>query len=86
MMINIRIRLYEFKLKLQVLVMRLLGRINKDGSPRKCPRCGCRRMETYQRFMDKQGYIEEYWVRCDECKKHIAVWAYGAWEYLDADD
>lgn len=51
-----------------------------DGKPRKCPYCKCKTLETYETFRHDQGFIEEYWVRCSNCKKQVGVWAYGHWQ------
>lgn len=55
------------------------GFIDKNYAPIKCPFCKCKEIETYETFIHDQGFIEEYWVRCKNCKKHLGVWAYGSW-------
>lgn len=48
--------------------------------PEKCPNCGCKDYEQYN-----LQYIEttlcEYDVRCKNCKKYLASWGYGHWQY-----
>lgn len=55
------------------------GYLDKDGAPLKCPFCRCKEIETYNTFRHDQGFIEEYWVRCKNCKEHLGTWAYGSW-------
>ncbi len=57
----------------------LLGYIEKNGEPKKCSYCKCKKLETYEVFRHDQGFVEEYWVRCSKCKKKVGVWAYGSW-------
>lgn len=55
------------------------GYLGKDYEPLKCPFCHCKKIETYERFIHDQGFVEEYWVRCSNCKERLGVWAYGSW-------
>lgn len=56
------------------------GYLGKDLEPLKCPFCDCEKIETYETFYSDGNYIlEEYWVRCAECKKHVGTWSYGGW-------
>ena len=60
--------------------LRLLGYIDKEGAPTKCPYCKSKETEVYETFRHDQGFIEEEWVRCKKCKKQIGVWSYGSWQ------
>lgn len=57
----------------------ILGYKTKEGEPIKCPHCKCKKIETYETFRHDQGFVEEFWVRCDNCKEPLGVWAYGSW-------
>ena len=70
---------YNWQFKLYHLKRRLLGYIERDGTPKKCPYCKSKELETYEEFIHDQGFIEEYWVRCKKCKKQVGIWAYGSW-------
>ena len=71
---------WRIKIYFWLLPRRLKGYINRDGSPRKCHKCGCRNVERYNTFRDDQGFIEEYWVRCAKCKEHLGIWSCGGWD------
>lgn len=80
-----RIKFY-FRDNIKVLKFRLsrfkrvlLGYIEKDGTPKKCPHCKSKELEVYETFRHDQGFIEEEWVRCKHCKQQVGVWAYGGW-------
>lgn len=72
-------KLARLKMLLHIKRLQLTGYIGKDLEPLKCPHCKCKKLETYETFIHDQGFVEECWVRCSKCKKHVGVWAYGSW-------
>jgi transposase-like protein len=67
------------KIYIDIKIKQLLGYIGKDFEPKKCPQCKCKKIITYKTFLDDQGRVDEYWVKCSRCGKHLGVWAYGSW-------
>lgn len=55
--------------------------INNDCSPLKCFYCDSDNLLDYDEHYNDVGR-EEYSVKCKDCDKHIATWAYGYW-YID---
>lgn len=47
--------------------------MNKED---KCPNCGCTETITYT-FTHDQGFLEETWCECNQCKILKYHWSYG---------
>jgi len=54
------------------------GYIAKDGEPLKCEFCNSKELEDFNESYNDYGLME-YGVKCKDCGKVLAYWAYGNW-------
>lgn len=54
------------------------GYIAKNGEPLKCEFCDSKELEDFNENYSDYGIVE-YSVKCEECGKVLAHWAYGDW-------
>lgn len=58
------------------------GYLATDGEPLKCTRCNSNNLERYNEYWGEchGPIIEEYSIRCKECKQHLGTNSYGSWD------
>ena len=56
------------------------GLIYNDGEPKRCW-CGSKNFTEYNFDYLNYGTVLEYSVKCADCDRDLANWAYGGWVY-----
>jgi len=55
------------------------GYINNNGSPLKCHKCECNKLE--QKINDRmESIVCEYKMICTNCNSDVGYWSYGNWQ------
>ena len=79
LILKLKTKVYQWSYKRYINKQIRKGYLTEDMQPLKCPYCECDQLETYQTFYDDCHRLEEYWVRCSNCKKDVGLWSYGYW-------
>lgn len=73
-------KISHIKYSFEVFYGVLHGYHTWEGEPIKCQFCKCKRIDPVDYCRDDYGVVEVLYA-CANCKKDVALWSYGQWNY-----